>query len=125
MGLGGMLRGSGSAHLTSDQLVLTATQTPNAAAVYFQGTASVAQGAGLVFGDGLRCAGGTLVRIGMPIAAGNQSQSPGPGESPISLRGAVTTPGPRRYQVGYRDPPGFCTAGSFNLTNGLIVTWAP
>jgi hypothetical protein len=31
----------------------------------------------------------------------------------------------RDYQVYYRDPASFCTSDTFNLTNGVQVTWGP
>ena len=51
--------------------------------------------------------------------------SPGPGDAPISVRGQVTSPGARYYQVWYRNAAAFCTAATFNLTNGYEVTWTP
>jgi hypothetical protein len=42
------------------------------------------------------------------------------------VRGAVTTAGSvRNYQVWYRNAAAFCTPSTFNLTNGLSVTWQP
>src|SRR5207344_3206479 len=61
---GANLAGSGTASIAADTFVLTGTGMPNGSALYFQGTARVAAGAGAVFGDGLRCAGGTVIRLG-------------------------------------------------------------
>jgi len=41
----------------------------------------------------------------------------------VSQRGLVTTPGLRTYQVWYRNAAAFCSASTFNLTNGLSVSW--
>jgi len=40
------------------------SQMTNSSALYFQGTTQMAGGAGIAFGDGLRCAGGSIVRLG-------------------------------------------------------------
>ena len=106
--------------------VLSGSQMPNSSALYIQGTVESGGGLGTVFGDGLRCAAGAVIRLGTKINAGNASQYPGPGDPSVSVRGAVTSPGTRMYQVWYRNSdPTFCTAQVFNLTNGLIAVWAP
>jgi|GEM_PF-5986206 len=79
LGLAATLRGSGSAKLSSDQLVLEGAQMPDSAALYFQGTVMANGGAGSVFGDGLRCAGGTIVRLGIKLNVAGTSQFPAPG----------------------------------------------
>jgi hypothetical protein len=43
----------------------------------------------------------------------------------VSVRGLVATPGTRNYQVWYRNAAAFCAPSTFNLTNGLSLTWAP
>jgi hypothetical protein len=124
-GLAGTLRGTGSATIANDQLVLVGTGLQNSSALYFQGTSAVSAGAGVPFGDGLRCVGGSVRRLGVKVASNNGSQYPGPGDDPVSVRGAVTAPGQRIYQVWYRDAASFCTTGTFNLTNALSVNWRP
>jgi hypothetical protein len=56
---------------------------------------------------------------------GGSSQYPGAGNQPVSVKGAVTAPGTRSYQTWYRNAAAFCTPSTFNLTNGLSVTWLP
>src|SRR5690606_27479256 len=55
---GARLAASGAASLTNDTLVLSGSGMPNSSALYFQGTTQISA----PFGDGLRCAGGTVVR---------------------------------------------------------------
>ncbi len=93
--------------------------------MYFQGTNSLGGGASVVFGDGLRCTGGAIVRLGTQMNVAGASQNPESGDPPVSERGGVTMPGERTYQVWYRNAAAFCTAATFNLTNGLRVTWSP
>jgi hypothetical protein len=125
LALGGKLRGSGSASLDDDHLRLVGSGMPDSSALYFQGTTQFGGGAGAVFGDGLRCVGGTVVRLATVSNAGNGSSIPGPGGMPLSVRGFLTTPGVVHYQVWYRNAASFCTASTFNLTNGLSVVWRP
>jgi hypothetical protein len=124
-GLGGKLRGAGSASLTGDTLVLSGSQMPNAPALYFQGTAQVSAGAGTVFGDGKRCAGGTVVRLKQITNVGGASQYPEAGDPPVSVRGLVTAPGIRTYQIWFRNNAAFCTPDGWNLSNGIEVNWLP
>jgi hypothetical protein len=102
LGIGGKLEGTGNSVLGADSLVLVGTQMTNSSALYFQGTTQIAGGAGVAFGDGLRCAGGTLIRLGTKTNAGGASQFPGAGDPSVSAQGLVTTSGVRAYQVLYR-----------------------
>jgi hypothetical protein len=121
---GANLSGIGATSLANDQLVLYGAGMPNSSALYFQGTSQVSGGLGSAFGDGLRCAGGTIIRLGTKTNVGGASQYPAPGDLPVSQRGLVTTPGTRTYQVWYRNAATFCTPSTFNLTNGYEITWA-
>ena len=125
LGLGGKLIASGTPSIGADTLVLSGSQMPNSSALYFQGTAQQAGGAGGVFGDGLRCAAGSVIRLGTKANAAGVSHYPVAGDPAISVRGLVTSPGTRTYQVWYRNAAAFCVSSTFNLTNGLLVTWTP
>ncbi len=126
---GGLLVSSGFPSVAADDLVLSASGMPTSAtALYFQGTSQQSAGLGAVFGDGLRCAGGTIFRLGTKTSAGGASSfGAGVGTDPlISVRGLVPVGGATRtYQVWYRNSAAFCTAALFNLTNGLEVAWSP
>ncbi len=122
---GANLAGSGLASIASDSFVLTGSGMPNSNCLYFQGTNQQAAGAGVVFGDGLRCAGGTVIRLGTKLNAGGTSQYPAGGDIPISVRGNNAPSDVRTYQGWYRNAADFCTPSTFNLTNGVQITWAP
>jgi hypothetical protein len=77
-----------------------------------------------VFGDGLRCASGTIVRLKTVVNAGGASQYPEVGDPSVSIKGTIATPGTRTYQVWYRNAAAFCTPSTFNLTNGVEVAWS-
>ncbi|MCY2960277.1 MAG: hypothetical protein NTY35_08925 [Planctomycetota bacterium] len=122
---GAKLVAAGAASLAADTLVLRGTRMPNSSALYFQGTTALAGGLGAVFGDGLRCAGGSVQRLGTQTNAAGASQFPEGLDPSISVRGAVTVPATRTYQVWYRNAAAFCQPETFNLTNGVSLTWTP
>jgi len=123
---GALLTASGSARVSGDSLVLAAEGMPDSSALYFQGTTQLGGGHGVVFGDGLRCTGGSLVRLRVKINVGGRSMYPEAGEVPISIAGSIPPGGgARNYQVWYRNAAAFCTASTFNLTNGLEIFWLP
>ena len=122
---GANLNASGLASLAADAVVLAATGMPNSNALYFQGTARQNGGLGAPFGDGLRCAGGTIVRLGTKTNVAGASQFPAAGDLSVSQKGLVTLPSIRTYQVWYRNAAAFCTASTFNLTNGFEINWQP
>jgi hypothetical protein len=122
---GGGLFSSGNPSLAADNFVLHGFGMPNGGALYFQGTTTIAGGAGIAFGDGLFCAGGTLTRMFVKINAAGASQAPQPGDGTISVLGANVAGGSRVYQCWYRDSAAFCQAETFNLTSALQVTWLP
>jgi hypothetical protein len=111
-----------------DTLVLqTSGIVPGALTVLFQGDAASAP---VVFGDGLRCVGGRLLRAYTKFAdGGGGSVSPQAGEPALGARSAALgdplLPGASRwYQLYYRDTaPGFCLAAQFNVSSGLMIPW--
>jgi hypothetical protein len=122
---GAVLTAVGAASIASDSLVLTGSGMPNSSALYFQGTSQTSGGAGSAFGDGLRCAGGTQTRLGTKLNVAGTSMYPVAGNPSVSVRGGCAAGNVRTYQVWYRNAAPFCTASTFNLTNGLQVTWSP
>ncbi len=123
LGVAARLEAVGQASLTSDTVQLRGSNMPNGNALYFQGTTQQSAGLGAPFGDGLRCAGGTIVRLGTKLNAAGASTYPGSGDASVSVRGLIVAPGTRTYQVWYRNAAAYCTASTFNLTNGLQVVW--
>ena len=123
---GALLTASG-AQLPADTLVLLASGMPSVAstsAIFLQGDARSASGQ--VFGDGVLCAGGALIRLGSKATPGGSAQYPGVGNQSVSVRGLVT-PGSgamRFYQTYYRNAAAaFCPPATFNVTNGFQVVW--
>lgn len=122
-GNGGSLTATGSASVTGDTVVMTCTNVlPGQPGLFFQGTTALNGGSGVQFGDGLRCAGGSVIRLGVvfPDGAGSASLSGG-----IGALGSVAAGDVRRYQLWYRDPTFSPCLNAFNLSNGLEITWQP
>jgi hypothetical protein len=124
---GGLLTAQGKASVSTDRLVLNASGLPpSASMIFFQGTSTL--GAGAPFGDGLRCIAVPTRRLGFKTTV-NGFTSIGfgiPGDPLLSVQGAVPSLGGTiYYQAWFRNPVSFCTAATFNLTNGLRVTWTP
>ena len=123
---GARLATYGQASVSADTLALEGRFMANSSALYFQGTSQLGGGLGTVFGDGLRCAGGSVLRLGTKINILGLSRFPGPGDQSVSVRGACTAGATRTYQIWYRNAdPAYCTASTFNLTNGVQVVWNP
>ncbi len=125
LGMGGKLVAGGNPSITNDTLVLSGTQMANSSALYYQGTTQIAAGAGVVFGDGLRCAGGSVVRLGVETNVAGASHYPGSGQLHVSVKGLIAAPGTRSYQTWYRNAAAFCNPETFNLTNGWSLAWTP
>jgi len=119
---GGNLGASGVASVSADSVVLTGSGMPNATCLYFQGTTQIS----VVFGDGLRCVGGTVIRLGTKTNVAGSSSYPTGGDQSVSVRGVIPPAGGiRNYQCWYRNAAAFCTPSTFNLTNGVSIPWQP
>ena len=127
---GASLAGSGIPSLGADTLLLTtADQRPSGTSIVLQGTTS--NGAGLPFGQGVRCVAGALKRLYLKTAAGGSISAPAGGDATISARSAalgdaIGAGQHRYYMVYYRDPIvlGGCDGlATYNATNALDVGW--
>jgi hypothetical protein len=123
---GAVLGSSGTA--SPDTVVLGASgERATSFTIFLQGDVNTSSG--LVFGDGLRCADGTLVRLYSKNAVGGSVSAPQGGDPSITARssalGHPIPPGASRYyQTYYRDPvPGFCPPATFNASNAVQINW--
>ena len=111
----------------ADTLVLQASGMPSInsiAAIFLQGATTTP--AGLVFGDGVRCASGTLIRLGSKATPGGVAQYPEASDMTVSQRGMVTQGSgvTRYYQTYYRNSSAsFCPPATFNVTNAYAIVW--
>jgi hypothetical protein len=123
---GANLAGTGNTSISNDTASLNGTNMPNSSALYFQGTIQQGGGAGATFGDGKRCAGGVVTRLGTKTNVAGASSYPVGADLPLHIKGGVAAGDTRTYQVWYRNAdPAFCTPSTFNLSNGVSATWTP
>ena len=116
--------GFAGASMGTDSLVLTATNVVGPG-LFFQSTGLAASP--VSFGDGQFCATVGIVRLGVVFPTGNTAIYPGGSTpNPIHIAGApIVNSDVRHYQFWYRDAAVFCTPSTFNLTQGLTITWGP
>ncbi|MBL8860199.1 MAG: hypothetical protein JNL28_16945 [Planctomycetes bacterium] len=129
---GGQLAASGIAGASAgtDTLVLTATDITGPG-LFFQ--ADGVAGSPVTFGDGMLCATIGIIRMGVvfPSGGGVASYPGGLTPNPIHIAGGALAGQTKHYQCWYRDAgetsPGvsFCTPSTFNLTQGVSLTWGP
>ena len=115
------LSASGSTSLGAADLVLEAEgMVPSQPGLFFQGDNAINGGLGNTFGDGLRCAGGGVIRLQVLFAASDGTAST---SIDISGKGGCAAGDVKRYQLWSRDPVASICGAAFNLSNGLEVTW--
>jgi hypothetical protein len=129
---GALLSGLGNSTLSADSFRLrTLAETASALSIVLQGDATIPSGG--VFGQGVRCVGGNLLRLYVLQASGGSITAGAPTLPSISSVSAALgdplVPGAhRQYMVYYRDPIvlGGCPASAtFNATQALDVRWEP
>ncbi|MBK7641899.1 MAG: PD40 domain-containing protein [Planctomycetes bacterium] len=129
---GATLAASGAAYLSADALhFATSGQKPSSTSVLLQGDTLVP---GVLFGQGVRCAGGVLKRLYVRPASSGSVALPDPafGDLSVSSRSAALgdpiQPGTSRfYVVYYRDPivlGGCAPTSTFNATQTGEVRWS-
>ncbi|MBL8858702.1 MAG: VCBS repeat-containing protein [Planctomycetes bacterium] len=126
-GNGARLSMSGSARVSADTFKMNGSRMPNSGpCLYFQGSTQMSAGNGIAFGDGKLCLTGTIIRLGVKFnTATGTSSYPVGADTKLSIAGVVNPGDTRTYQVWYRDAAAFCTAATYNLSNGVQAVWAP
>ena len=122
------LTATGLPDVSNDTLVLQGIgMPPNSSCLYFQGSAKQSSGLGAAFGDGLRCAGGTVIRLATKTNnSSGTSTYPGFFDQSVSVKGNLSFfGGTRYYQCWYRNAAAYCTTSTFNVSNGYQVDWRP
>ena len=122
-GLGATLAGTGSTSVAAGDLGFAgARMLPGQPALLFAGLNAVNGGLGSVFGDGLRCAGGGVARLGVRIPDAGGAASWGPG---LASQLGVVAGDVRRFQTWYRDPQASPCGSGFNLSHGVEASFVP
>jgi len=119
-GSGGLLVGTGSLSVTADDLGFDASGLlPGQGALLFVANNQLS---GLYFGDGLRCAGGALKRLGVRIPNASGAAHWGPG---LAAAGGWSAGDVRNFQLWYRDPVNSPCSNEFNTSNGVNAVFVP
>ena len=128
---GAFIEAGGDAKVLASTLTFTSHDTnSNAFAVLIQGSALIASGAH--FGHGVRCVGGTVLRMYVKPSTGGSATFPGALDPDIATRSAnlghpIVAGTTRWYGVYYRDASsifGGCVAPTgYNITNTAAVLW--
>ena len=120
---GARLRAAGHPGISLDTLVMVATGLePDETALFVQGNDQVNGGDGNIFGDGLRCVGGGMIRLEVRRSDGVGSACT---SVAIAAAGGVSAGDTKHYQCLYRNPTGSPCATGFNLSNGYTILWIP
>jgi len=118
-GEGALSYAYGSSSLSLDQMEFGASLLPpGVPALLFSSGAMLGAGGGTPFGDGLRCIGGSIQRLGVKPAGANGRVD---WDDQLLSRSGIGVGSNAFFQVWYRDTQGPCGSG-FNLTNGNRVT---
>ena len=132
---GAVLAASGGTFLSCDNLVFTTSGERSAPlSILMQGNGVIPNG--VVYGQGVRCLGGAIIRrLFITQASGGSVRVPdfGLGDPTVSGRSAakgdlIHAGQSRAYLVYYRDPIvlGACPSGStFNTTQTVRIDWNP
>jgi hypothetical protein len=126
---GARLTSSGTASVTADTLVLSTSHLePNNSGLYFQANNDLSPG--LFWGDGLQCAGGGLIRLGVRFSDGSGHSDTSGYPHTISERSAtfghpISAGETLYYQCWYRNVNGSPCGTQFNTSNGYGVIWFP
>jgi len=123
-GSGATLAVAGSPSVSADDLTLSgAGLIPGQGALCFVGHGLINGGNGITFGDGLRCAGAGITRLGvkMPNASGEATWGPGL----VASYGAWGVAETVVFQIWYRDPVGSPCATDQNTTHAVDFVTEP
>lgn len=124
-GVGATLDGAGTTSISTDDMTMIAASMPGGTSTLFFAGPNQTQTA---FGDGLRCVASPTYRIEIRIADGTGSATYGPGiagDLCTTYSQCMTAGQTFNFQIWYRNAASYCTPSTFNLTNGLSVTYTP
>lgn len=126
VGPGALMGTNGQHSVAQNQFELSAGPVPSQPGLFFYSEAQTNGGAGLPFGNGLRCVGaGGFAIIRLPVLAasgGSFHYTPDLG-APPSASGTILGGSVWNFQCWYRDPA--AGGASFNLSDGISVRFCP
>ncbi|MFT4538438.1 MAG: hypothetical protein ACI835_000872 [Planctomycetota bacterium] len=117
-----VIQSNGEWQVSANALVLSAAPVSDQFGIFFYGDSQLAGGAGLPFGNGLRCVGSggsTLYRLPVVLASANTLAYAVDFGLPTGAGGAITPGSTWHFQAWFRDPA--AGGASFDLSDGLSV----
>lgn len=120
-GVGAKLAGVSTNSVSDGAFALFTSGLPAGPGLYFQADNKPNSGDGVPFGDGLRCAGGNVIRLEVRLSTQGISRT----TVPIATIGEVSAGDTKHYQLWYRDTNNSPCGSDFNLSNGYEVLWMP
>jgi len=125
---GAHLGASGVASISADTLVFLGSRGPISNSTLFFQANNDQDGAGLFLGDGIRCAGGGLIRLKVKLTDTNGFADSSP--MVVTTRSAsfghtIQAGETLYYQWWFRDANGSPCGTESNTSNGYMITWAP
>ncbi|MCY2961360.1 MAG: hypothetical protein NTY35_14450 [Planctomycetota bacterium] len=124
-GVGATLDGVGTTSVTTDDLQMSAASMPAGTSTLFFGGPNQTQ---TPFGDGLRCVASPTYRLELKTASATGTATYGPGigaDLCTNFSQCMAAGSTFNFQVWYRNAAMYCTSATFNLTNGVTVTYTP
>ncbi|MAE29809.1 MAG: hypothetical protein CMJ87_12650 [Planctomycetes bacterium] len=110
---------SGSTSVSANDLTLMAGPMPNQWGIFYYGPGMVNGGGGAVFGEGVRCVGGSPHRLPPRLASFSILSYTLDLANPPSVAGTITPGSSWNFQAWFRDPPG--GSSGFNLSNAATI----
>lgn len=122
-GSAAVISSNGDCSIAANAFRLEAGPVPNTVGLFFYSQVQAGGGAGVPFGNGLRCVGGgaPLFRLGASAIDGNLLGLDVDVTSPPQAAGALTPGSTWHFQAWFRDPS--AGGAQFDLSDGLSVTF--
>lgn len=118
-GTSAAISAAGSSSVAANDLTLLAGGVPDQPGLFFYGPEQII----LPFGNGFRCVGGTIGRLGVVNATGGSMSYLLDNTMPPNAATTITPASTFNFQAWYRDP--LAGGASFNLSDGLEILFSP
>ena len=120
VGPGVLIGATGSTSITANDLVLTGTGAPlSQFGLFYFGPNQIS----VPFGEGVRCAGGGIVRLGVSNSGGTGVFTKALDHTALAPGNEILAGETQNFQCWYRDPSG--GPSGFNFSDGLEVFFCP
>jgi hypothetical protein len=120
VGPGVQIGATGSTSITANDLMISGTGAPPSQfGLFYFGPNQIS----IPFGEGVRCAGGGIIRLGVSNSGGSGVFSRALDHNALTGSGVIVPGETANFQIWYRDPTG--GPSGFNFSDGLEVFFCP